>query len=61
MAPQVETTARVASFLFLGGVLLVFSSVLPAVRAKFPPAFALGSFMALGSPLLVLAAALVFR
>ncbi len=54
-------TVQVASYLFLAGVLLVFSSAVPKVRERFPRGFALGSFLALGSVLLVLVGALAFR
>jgi len=56
-----ETTVKVASYLFLLAVLLIFSSAVPAVRKWFPRGFMLGSLLALGSLLLVLAGALVFR
>lgn len=54
-------TVQVASFVFLVGVLLLFSSAAPKVRERFPRGFAIGSLLALGSVLLVLVGALVFR
>ncbi len=60
-APVLETTVRVASFIFLAGMLLLVSSAVPAVTKRFPRTFALGSLLALGSILLVLAAALTLR
>jgi len=59
--PVLETTVRVASFLFLGGMLLLVASAVPAVTRRFPRAFALGSLLALGSILLVLGGALTLR
>ena len=58
---MLETIVRVASYLFLAGVVLLFSSAVPAVRKRLPRAFAAGSFMALGSFVLVLLGTLLFR
>ncbi|HNR00641.1 MAG TPA: hypothetical protein PKN52_11590 [Trueperaceae bacterium] len=54
-------TVQVASYVFLVGVLLLFSSASPKVREWFPRGFAVGSLLALGSFLVVLVGALVFR
>lgn len=60
-AKVLESTVSFASYLFLAGVAVLFSSAVPAVRLRFPRAFAAGSIMALASLLVVLGAALVLR
>lgn len=54
-----ELVIQVASYLFLAGILLVFSSIVPAVRRRWPRGFMIGFVTATGSVLLVLAAALL--
>lgn len=58
---MLETTVRLASYLFLAGVLTLFSSAFPSVRRRFKRAFAVGALMAIASLFVVLAGALAFR
>lgn len=52
------TLIQIASYLFLAGVLLVFATIVPAVRERYPRAFGLGFLLAVASIFIVLAAAL---
>jgi len=54
-----NTVIQIASYLFLAGILLVFSSIVPRVRAAWPRGFMVGFLLAVGSVLLVLVAALL--
>jgi hypothetical protein len=55
-----EQLIRISSYVFLAGVLLVFATVVPAVRERFPRAFGLGFLLAVASVFVVLAAAVFF-
>ncbi|NLG08412.1 MAG: hypothetical protein GX560_04030 [Deinococcales bacterium] len=55
-----EQLIRLSSYLFLAGVLLVFLTIVPAVRERFPRAFGLGFLVAVASVVLVLVAAVFF-
>lgn len=52
---------QLASYIFLAGVLLVFASIVPAVRQRWPRGFMLGFVLSVGSVFLVLFAALLFK
>lgn len=54
-----DTVIQIASYVFLVGILLVFSSIVPKVRAAWPRGFMVGFLLAVGSVFLVLAAALL--
>ncbi len=56
-----ETVITISSYLFLAGVLLVFSTIFPVVRERFPKALMVGFMLAVGSIFLVLFAATVLR
>ncbi len=54
-----ELVIRIASYLFLAGIVLVFASIAPKVRSAWPRGFMVGFLLAVGSVFLVLFAALV--
>lgn len=56
-----ETVIQLASYLFLAGIVLVFASIVPRVRALWPRGFMVGFMLSVGSIFLVLLAALVLR
>ncbi len=55
-----ETLIRIASYVFLAGVLMVFVTIVPAVRERYPRAFGVGFLLSVASVFLVLAAAVFF-
>lgn len=56
-----ELVIRIASYLFLTGIVLVFASIVPRVRSAWPRGFMVGFLLSVGSVFLVLIAALLFR
>lgn len=56
-----EPVITFSSYLFLAGVLLVFSTIFPAVRNRWPKALMVGFMLAVGSIFLVLFAATVLK
>lgn len=56
-----ETLIQIAGYLFLAGILLVFVSIVPAVRRRAPRSFMAGFMLAVGSLLLVLLAGIFFK
>lgn len=56
-----EPVITFASYLFLVGILLVFSTIFPVVRDRWPKALMVGFMVAVGSIFLVLFAATVLR
>lgn len=56
---MLETIIKSLSYLFLAGVLLVFISAAPRVRALWPRAFLLGFAISVTSAVLVLVTALL--
>ncbi len=56
-----EPVITFASYLFLVGVLLVFSTIFEVVRNRWPKALMVGFMLAVGSIFLVLGAATLLR
>jgi len=54
-----ELVIRLASYLFLAGIVLVFASIVPQVRRFWPRGFMIGFLLSVGSVFLVLVAALL--
>ncbi|MFO7544226.1 MAG: hypothetical protein R6W77_01875 [Trueperaceae bacterium] len=56
---MLETVLRIASYIFLTGVLLVVASAVPALTRRWPRAMMVGFLLAVASLFMVLAAALL--
>jgi hypothetical protein len=59
--PALLLSIRVASYLFLAGIIMVLASLFPAVQRRAPRIFLYGFLVAAGSLFVVLFAALLFR
>ena len=56
-----QTVIQIASYLFLAGIVVVFASIVPRVRALWPRGFMVGFLMSVGSVFMVLVAALLLK